>query len=80
MKTRIHINRQRIAQNRKYGTKQPVITAKTYKDNRYGHEVIIKDAKGSEVARITGVDAGRKQLSCGARVWVETTLDVEVIE
>ena len=42
MKTKIHINQHRIKANRKSGATDPVITCKTYKDNRYGSEVIVR--------------------------------------
>ena len=42
MKTKIHINQHVIRSNAKTGEREPVITAKTYKENRYGHEVHIK--------------------------------------
>jgi hypothetical protein len=78
MITRIHVNKQKIVQNRKHGKDDPVITAKTYKDNRYGHEAIIRDAEGQEVARV--VYRPDSPLSCGARVWIETKLDVDVVD
>ena len=42
MKTRIHINQHVIKRNAKTGEREPVITCKTYKENKYGHEVEIK--------------------------------------
>ena len=42
MKTKIHINQHVIKRNAKTGEREPVITCKTYKENKYGHEVIIK--------------------------------------
>jgi len=78
MITRIHVNKHRISKNRKTGARDPVITAKTSRDNRYGHEVIIRDENGREVARV--VYSPDKPLSCGAQVWVETALDVEVVD
>jgi hypothetical protein len=74
----IHINQHVIKRNRKTGDCEPVITCKTYKDNRYGHEVIIKDKDGDEVARVKY--SPNKPLSCGAHVWLETKEDVEVLE
>lgn len=72
MKTRIHVNQHNIRRNRKEGTNDPVITAKTYKDNRYGHEV-----------QITGpsrvVYSPDKPLSCGAVLWIETDEEVVVL-
>tara|TARA_R110002110_G_C13297546_1_gene704027 strand:- start:6 stop:281 length:276 start_codon:yes stop_codon:yes gene_type:complete len=58
--------------------KEPVITCKRGKENLYGHEVRIYDREGNVVATVMQPDD--KQLSCGARVWVETTAPVEVDE
>lgn len=60
---RIHVNRQIIAANRKYGTDHPAITVQT--------------SAGSLVCRsaeITGPSKMRsdKPLSCGARIYLET--------
>ena len=65
MKTKIHINQHIIKANRKTGSNDPAITAKTYKDNRYGHEVEILGP--SKV-----IYRPDKPLSCGAHVWIET--------
>ncbi len=78
---RIHINQHRIKANRKstaQGAKAstkllPVITAKTYKENAYGHEVIINGP-----CRI--IYRPDKPLSCGAHVWIETQEKVVVFE
>lgn len=81
---RIHVSQPAIRQNLKEireGTgegKEPVITCKRGKDNLYGHEVRIYDREGNVVATVMQPDD--KQLSCGARVWVETTAPVEVEE
>lgn len=77
MKTIIHVNKQRIAQNRKNGTEMPVLTCKTYKTNDYGHEAIIYGQDGLPAAKI--IYSPHKPLSCGARVWIETQNKVEVI-
>ena len=74
----IHINQHKIKSNRKTGECEPVITCKTYKENRYGHEVIIKDKYGDEVARVRY--RPNNPLPCGAHVWLETKEDVEVLE
>ena len=76
MITRIHVNKHRIASNRKHGKNDPVVTVKTYKDNRYGHQATIRDESGRVVARV--VYSPDKPLSCGAVLWVETELAVEV--
>jgi hypothetical protein len=73
----IHVNQHRIKSNQKTGAREPVLTVKTYKSNDYAHEAIIRDADGNEVARV--VYRPDKPLSCGARVWIETQLDVELL-
>jgi hypothetical protein len=69
MKTIIHVNQHVVRANAKNGTKDPVLTVKTYKDNKYAHEVEIKGE--SKV-----VYSPDKPLSCGARVWIETQAEV----
>lgn len=77
MKTIIHVNQHVIRKNTKTGESKPCLTVKTYKDNRYGHEAIIRDDEGNEVAKI--VYNPHKPLSCGARCWIETQNEVEVV-
>lgn len=61
----------KIRANKKHGTKEPVITVKTYKSNTYGHEVeILGESKV--------VYSPDKPLSCGARVWIETDAEVKI--
>ena len=74
---RIHVNQHNIKANAKDDEDRPVITVKNYKENRYGHEVVIRDAQGNEVARV--IYRPERPLSCGARVWIETEQDVEII-
>ena len=71
MKTIIHVNQHVVKANAKNGTTDPVLTVKTYKDNRYAHEVEIKGE--SKV-----VYSPDKPLSCGARVWIETQAEVVI--
>lgn len=77
MKTRIHVNQHKIKSNAKTCDREPVLTCKTYKDNRYGHVAIIKDEDNNEVGRF--IYSPDKPLSCGAKVWFETEMSVEVI-
>ena len=78
---RIHINQHRIKANRKSSAQGaeaskkllPVITAKTYKENAYGHEVKISGP-------CTIVYRPNDPLSCGAHVWIETQSEVTVFE
>ena len=73
----IHINQHVIRKNTKTGERNPVITCKTYNTNDYADRVIIKDKNGDEVATI--VYSPDKPLSCGARVWIETRNEIEII-
>lgn len=72
MKTRIHVNQHNIKFNAKNEQKKPVLTVKTYKENRLGNEVLIKG--DSKV-----VYRPDKPLSCGAKVWIETEREVTVL-
>ena len=81
MKKIIHVNQHKIRANTKHGTDEPVLTVKTYKENDYAHEAIIRTKEGSELARV--VYSPHKPLSCGARVWIEfdtNTTDIELIK
>ena len=69
MKTKIHVNQHVVRSNKKHGTKEPVLTVKTYKSNTYAHEVEINGP--SKV-----IYSPDKPLSCGARVWIETESEV----
>lgn len=72
MKTIVHVNQHVIRSNSKTGERNPVLTVKTYKENRYAKRV-----------RISGpcevVYQPDDPLSCGARVWIETQSNVEVL-
>lgn len=74
---RIHVNQHQIRHNHKYGTKDPCITVKTSKSNTYGNEVWIRDQSGSIIAKV--IYSPDKPLSCGARIWIETEADIEVL-
>jgi hypothetical protein len=71
MKTIIHVNQHVIKSNAKNGTNEPVLTVKTYKENRYAHEAVI-------LGPCKVVYSPDKTLSCGARVWIETHAEVEL--
>ena len=76
MKTIIHVHQNRIRSNLKNGTTEPPIIARTYKGVQYGSCVEIKDKDGNVVAKL--FYRPDKPLSCGARVWLETDLEVNV--
>lgn len=75
MKTRIHINQHKIKANQKTEHKEPVITVKDYKQNRYAYTAQIIVPGVGEVAKV--VYEPDQPLSCGAHCWIET--DYEVI-
>lgn len=72
MKTIIHVNQHVVKANAKNGTTDPVLTIKNYKSNTYAHAV---DIKGPSKV----VYSPDKPLSCGARVWIETQAEVEIL-
>ena len=73
----MHVNQHVIRRNASTGETAPPLTVKTYKSNDYASEVVIRSDAGDEVARI--VYRPDAPLSCGARVWIETQHDVEII-
>jgi len=70
MKTVIHVNQHVVRANAKNGTNDPVLTVKTYKENRYAHAVEIRGPS-------TVVYSPDKPLSCGAKVWIETQAETQ---
>jgi hypothetical protein len=70
--TRIHVNQAVIRRNGKTGEREPVLTVKQGKRNRYAQEVIIEGP-----SRV--VYSPDKPLSCGAKVWIETTSPVTLV-
>jgi hypothetical protein len=73
VKTIVHVNQHAIRRNIKAEVKEPVLTVKTYKSNTYAYVV---DIKGPSKL----VYSPDKPLSCGARVWLETESEVEIIK
>lgn len=71
IKTRIHVNQHKIRSNKKHGLDEPVITVKTSKSNTYANSV---DIKGPSKV----IYSPDKPLSCGAKVWIETTSEVVI--
>lgn len=70
MKKRIFVNRQIVAQNRKYGTNKPPITVRSYNKTIHCHYVVIE---GPSIL----MHRPKKPLHCGARVWLETEAEVK---
>jgi hypothetical protein len=76
MLARIHINKHIVAANNKHGHDDPAITVKTYKSNTRARAVQINGP-----CRLTGTQDGKRQLPCGANIWIEAdTEDLEIIE
>lgn len=76
MKTRIHVNQHHIRANAKDGGRRPCITVKDYKRNRKTNCAEVINAAGDVVCRF--IYSPDKPLSCGARLWVETDLEVRI--
>jgi hypothetical protein len=69
----IHVNRQHIAQNANDGGNRPVYTVKLSNGTtRYAREVNIL---GTSKMVYNG-----SQLNCGARAWLETHAELELID
>ena len=74
---RIHVNQHHIRSNKTKGTELPVITIKEGKTNTYCNEVeilgpskIVYEGSGCDVKPI---------MSCGARVVIETTSEINIL-
>ena len=70
---RIHVNQHNIKTNQRMGVHLPVLTIKTTAKNHKAAErvTILTDPP------VTVVYSPDKPLSCGARVWIETTAEIE---
>ena len=68
----IHVNRHHIAMNAKDGKNRPVYTIKDSGKTRYAREVIIE---GPSRLVYNGT-----QLSCGARAWIETDAELQLVD
>lgn len=68
----IHVNRQHIAMNAKDGKNRPVYTIKNKGKTLYAREVIIN---GPSKLVYNG-----DQLKCGARAWIETDSDIDLVD
>ena len=77
MRTIVHVNQHNIKHNAKTGEAKPVLTVKTYLQNRIGQTAKIM-YNGVEVGRF--VYQPDKPLSCGAKVWFNTDLCTVEIE
>lgn len=69
MKKIIHVNQAVIVRNRRHCTNDPPLIVRTYKGSTPAQQV---DINGP--SRL--INSPHKPLSCGARVWIETTAEV----
>ena len=76
MKTVIHVNQHNIRANSK-GSELPVLTVKDYKQNRKANHAAVVDADGKALVKV--VYSPDKPLPCGAKVWIETEMEVIAI-
>ena len=76
MKTVIHVNQHNIKANSK-GPELPVLTVKDYKQNRKANHAAVVDADGKALVKV--VYSPDKPLPCGAKVWIETEMEVIAI-
>ena len=76
-KCRLHVNQNMIKADRKDGGRRPVFTVKRRGKTSTGSSCWILDGDGRVVARL--VYRPDDPLSCGARAWIETDLDVVVV-
>lgn len=68
----IHVNRQHIALNAQDGGNRPVYTIKHKSKTRYAREV--------EILGPSRLVYDGRQLNCGARAWIETDADLNLID
>ena len=69
----IHVNRQHIAMNAKDGGNRPVFTIKMNNGTtRYAREV--------EILGPSRMIYNGRQLACGARAWLETESNLELVD
>jgi hypothetical protein len=66
-----------VKSNSKKNEREPVLTCKTYKENKYASEVEILDKNGEVVAKV--IYSPDKPLSCGAKVWIETDNQINIL-
>ena len=71
MLKRVHVSQHIIRRNQKSGDREAPLTVKTTRGNFRGHAVRIEGP--AEI-----VYSPDRPLSCGARVWVETTATVVI--
>ena len=83
-KKKIHVNQHVIRRNNKVDLSiegalkelEPCLAVKQGKENHYGYEVVVEGNDGEELLRVKY--SPDKPLSCGARVWIESSQPVKI--
>lgn len=70
MKTIVHVDQATIRRNTKTGSNDPALIVRTYRGSTRAHTIKINGP--CEIKH-----RPHKPLSCGARVWIETSSKVE---
>ena len=70
---RIHVNKNVIMHNSKYGNDLPPCRVQQGSKSKYCREVVINGPS-------TMVYRPEDPLSCGAKLWIETNADVELVD
>lgn len=74
MRQVVHVNQQVIARNRRDGTEDPPLIARTYLGVSHATEMELRLPDGTVVGKF--VYRPHNPLSCGARLWLELDTDV----
>ena len=69
---RIHVNQHIIRANIKTGTDEPTCTVQWKGKSYVGRDIVVKGSS-------TVIQRMSKPLSCGARIWIETRAEVEIL-
>jgi hypothetical protein len=69
---RIHVNQHIVKANIKASTDEPTCTVQWKGKSYVGRDIVVKGVS-------TVIQRMNKPLSCGARIWVETRAEVEIL-
>lgn len=69
---RIHVNQHIVRSNIKSGTNEPTCTVQWKGKSYVGRDICIRGPS-------TVIQRMDKPLSCGARIWIETRCEVEIL-
>jgi hypothetical protein len=69
---RIHVNQHIVRANIKAGADEPTCTVQWKGKSYVGRDIVVKGVS-------TVIQRMNKPLSCGARIWVETRAEVEIL-